>query len=76
MYPRPRVLQGRRLSEHPGLKEACQEMYSRQIRSPFLLAMLVDMCEEEAGQGRGQESLGQALEVGATTSSGGYRLLL
>ena len=65
--PCPRVLLGRRLSEHPGLKEACQDLYSRQIRSPFLLAMLVDIYEEEeAGEGRGQESLGQALEVRTT----------
>ena len=57
------VLKGKQLSEHPGLKDTCQEMFSQRIRSPFLLSLLVDMYEEEVGQGK-QESLGKALEVG------------
>lgn len=53
------VLRGRRLSEWPGLKEACLELYSRHLHSPFLLSLLVDMYEEEAGQ----ESLRKAIEL-------------
>ena len=60
------VLKGKELSEHPGLKDTCQEMFSQRIRSPFLLSLLVDMYEEEVGQGK-QESLGKALEVGRVT---------
>lgn len=62
------VLKGKRLSEHPGLKDTCLEMFSQRIRSPFLLSLLVDMYEEEVGQGK-QESLGKALEVGGVTVS-------
>ena len=58
-----RVLKGKRLSEYPGVKEACDEMYSRHIRSPFLLSTLVDMHEERAGQVGGEEALAKALEV-------------
>lgn len=64
----PSVLKGKRLSEHPGLKDTCLEMFSQRIRSPFLLSLLVDMYEEEVGQGK-QESLGKALEVGGVTAS-------
>ena len=60
------VLKGKQLSEHPGLKDTCQEMFSQRIRSPFLLSLLVDMYEEDVGQGK-QESLGKALEVGRVT---------
>ena len=60
------VLKGKQLSEHPGLKDTCQEMFSQRIRSPFLLSLLVDMYEEEVGQGK-QEGLGKALEVGRVT---------
>ena len=63
------VLKGKHLSEHPGLKEACEEMRSRHIRSPFLLSMQVDMCEEKAARGgpQGKESLQQALKVETMT---------
>ena len=60
------MLKGKQLSEHPGLKDTCQEMFSQRIRSPFLLSLLVDMYEEEVGQGK-QESLRKALEVGGVT---------
>ena len=67
-HTHPSVLKGKRLSEHPGLKDTCLEMFSQRIRSPFLLSLLVDMYEEEVGQGK-QESLGKALEVGGVTVS-------
>jgi len=55
------VLKGKQLSEYPGLKDTCQEMFS-QYHSPFLLSLLVDMYEEEAGRGE-KESLRKALEL-------------
>lgn len=40
------ILKGKKLSEYPGLKSFCDELYSKHIRSPFLLSLLVDMYEE------------------------------
>lgn len=65
--PTHSVLKGKQLSEYPGLKDTCQEMFS-QYHSPFLLSLLVDMYEEEAGRGE-KESLRKALEVSRLASS-------
>ncbi len=66
------MLRGKRLSEYPGLREVCDEMYSRHVRSPFLLSTLMDMYEEEAGlegAGHRSESLMKAIEVDWTSLS-------
>lgn len=41
-----RIMKGRCLSSYPGLREVCEEMFSKDIRSPLLLGVLVDMYQE------------------------------
>ena len=58
------ILQGRKLFEYPGLGQFCEELFSKHIRSPFLLAVMVDMCEERAKDSEhAQENQTKALEV-------------
>lgn len=58
------MLQGRQLSKQQPVKELCERFLSQQVPSPHLLAMVVDMCEEEAAEGN-KESLARAKEVRA-----------
>lgn len=57
-----RVLKGKRLSEYPGLREACEDMYSGHIRSPLLLGLLIDMYQEIGDH----THLNKALEASST----------
>nr|KAG5689295.1 hypothetical protein BaRGS_033087 [Batillaria attramentaria] len=59
------VLMERKLSQYPGLKEFCQGLYDKKIRSPHLLACMVDTCEEmlEMGCDNPDSVLQRALEV-------------
>lgn len=45
------VLRGQRLRTYPGLLDSCEAMYTKGIRSPFLLGLMVTMCEEEIADG-------------------------
>lgn len=54
-----RILKGKCLNEYPGLKVACDDMFSKNIRSPLLLGVLVDMYQEQGGH----THLTQAAEV-------------
>ena len=60
-----RVLKGRSLRTYPGLLDTCQAMYGKGIRSPFLLGLMVTMCEEEiADRGpKAEECRSKAVEV-------------
>lgn len=40
------VLMDRKLSQYPGLKEFCQGLYDKSVRSPHLLACMIDTYEE------------------------------
>jgi protein farnesyltransferase/geranylgeranyltransferase type-1 subunit alpha len=51
------VLRGRRYSDHSSVLTACEEMLTNHVRSPFLLAVLVDAYEEEGGEERRQEAV-------------------
>jgi hypothetical protein len=53
------------LSQDQNVREFCEELYSSGNRSPFLLAFLIDMCEEniERGDGDKADSLHRALQV-------------
>ena len=46
-----RVLKGRRLRTYPGLLDSLEAMYAKGIRSPFLLGLMVAICEEEIADG-------------------------
>ena len=58
-----RVLQDKKLSQQQPVKELCDYLLSQQVPSPHLLAIMVDMYEEEASEGD-KESLVKAKEVG------------
>ena len=47
------------------MKQVCEDLYSSGNRSPFLLAFLVDMCEESVQRRDGNKaySLDRAIEV-------------
>ena len=32
--------------DYPGLSEFCQDLYEKNIRSPYLMSFIVDCCEE------------------------------
>jgi hypothetical protein len=67
MYFSCRVLlhHGGGLSQDQNVRQVCEELYSSGNRSPFLLAFLVDMCEEniERGDGDKADSLHRAVQV-------------
>ena len=60
-----RVLSERKLSEFPSLMEFCVELYSKHIRSPFLMACMIDNYEEmlEQGKPKKEENLQNATQV-------------
>ena len=60
-----RVLKGKSLCDWPGLKEFCDELYSKNIRSTFLLSIQIDIYEEEAlkDSSTAPEKVAKALEV-------------
>lgn len=41
------------LSKNAKVTEFCENLYSSEVRSPFLLALIVDMCDEQVAQGSG-----------------------
>ena len=47
------------------MKQVCEDLYSSGNRSPFLLAFLVDMCEESVQRRDGDKAytLDRAIEV-------------
>lgn len=53
------------ISQDQNVRQVCEELYSSGNRSPFLLAFLVDMCEEnmQRDDGDKEESLRRALQV-------------
>ena len=53
----PRVLRGRRYSDYSVVARVCEEMRAGHVRSPFLLALLVDMYEEDGGEEKRQEAV-------------------
>ena len=59
------VLQESDLSANPELMEYCQELYNKNIRSPYLLAFMVDFYEDslDLGTDKKEETLQKALEV-------------
>jgi hypothetical protein len=59
-----RILKGKRLSEYPGLRETCEGMLSKNIRSPLLLGVLIDMYQELGDH----THLSKAVEVREETS--------
>ena len=52
-----RILRGRRYSDYPNVVRACEEMLSNYISSPFLLALLVDVFEEDGREEKIQEAV-------------------
>ncbi|KAK3774700.1 hypothetical protein RRG08_051242 [Elysia crispata] len=59
------VLSERKLSEFPSLMEFCVELYSKHIRSPFLMACMIDNYEEmlEQGKPKKEENLQNATQL-------------
>jgi protein farnesyltransferase/geranylgeranyltransferase type-1 subunit alpha len=53
------------ITQDQNVRQVCEELYSSGNRSPFLLAFLVDMCEEhmERGDGDKAEHLHHAIQV-------------
>jgi protein farnesyltransferase/geranylgeranyltransferase type-1 subunit alpha len=53
------------ISQDQNVIQVCEDLYSSGNRSPFLLAFLVDMCEEkmERGDGDRTKNLQRALQV-------------
>jgi protein farnesyltransferase/geranylgeranyltransferase type-1 subunit alpha len=53
------------LSQDQNVRQVCEELYSSGNRSPFLLAFLVDMCEENIDRGDKDkaDSLHRAVQV-------------
>lgn len=60
------VVQEKKLSKYPGIMEFCQGLYDQSIRSPHLLACMVDIYEEklELGCDNPEGTLDKALKVG------------
>ena len=52
-----RLLRGRRYSDYSNVLSACDEMLTGHVRSPFLLAFLVDAYEEDGGEEKRQEAV-------------------
>ena len=70
LHVSPRVLAQRDMYTFPGLLQACQEMYDDNIRSPYLLAFIVDMYEEMLESRQPQEgALIKATEVSSMSLS-------
>lgn len=44
------------ICQDPNVKQVCEDLYSSGNRSPFLLAFLIDMCEESVHRRDGDES--------------------
>lgn len=64
MFPRSIVSSKERIHNYPGLGEFCQTMYDKQLKSPYLLAFMVDMCEDKLDDGVDKEAtLTKAVEV-------------
>ncbi|RUS80821.1 hypothetical protein EGW08_011442, partial [Elysia chlorotica] len=59
------VLSERKLSEFPSLMDFCVELYSKHIRSPFLMACMIDNYEEmlEQGKPKKEENLQNATQL-------------
>lgn len=59
------MLLDRKVSDYPNVMEFCQELYCKQIRSPFLLACMIDCYEEilELGKPKKEENLQKATQV-------------
>jgi len=53
------------ISQDQNVKQVCEDLYSSGNRSPFLLAFLVDVCEESVQRRDGEKaySLNRAIEV-------------
>jgi protein farnesyltransferase/geranylgeranyltransferase type-1 subunit alpha len=53
------------ISQDQNVKQVCEALYSSGNRSPFLLAFLVDMCEESVQRGDGDKAYthAHAIEV-------------
>ena len=58
------------MANEPGVSDFCQELYDKSIRSPYLLAFIVDMYEETLQKDQGasvdaakEETLKKATEV-------------
>lgn len=65
------VLKGKSLCDWPGLKEFCNELFSKNIKSPFLLSIQIDIYEEEARKdsSTAPEAVAKALELCTELSS-------
>ena len=57
------LLQGRHYSDHKSVMSACEEMVKIHIRSPFLLALMVDAYEEDGSEERRQDAIKVRYEV-------------
>ncbi|GFR87323.1 protein farnesyltransferase/ geranylgeranyltransferase type-1 subunit alpha [Elysia marginata] len=59
------VLSEKKLCEFPSLMEFCLELYSKHIRSPFLMACMIDNYEEmlEQGKPKKEENLQNATQL-------------
>ena len=53
------------MHKYPGLMTYCQELYNKHIRSPHLLAFIIDCHEEmlQVGDEKKGETLQKAVEV-------------
>ena len=60
-----RILKGKSLCDWPSIRTFCDELYSKSIRSPFLLSLLIDLYEEDARKGEegAQDNVTKAVEV-------------
>ncbi|CAL1530939.1 unnamed protein product [Lymnaea stagnalis] len=59
------VLLDRKLFDNPSVLEFCHDLYSKQIRSPFLIACMIESYEEmlEFGKPKKEETLQKALQL-------------
>ena len=57
------VLLDHKLCDYPEVMEFCQDLYSKQIRSPFLIACMIDCYEEKLEDGKVDDNLQKALQV-------------
>ena len=51
------ILRGKLYKDHEKVVSACEEMLAGHIRSPFLLAVLVDMYEEDGQEEKRLEAI-------------------